>query len=548
MKFLKNKTRAFILLLLTITYIGCDNYLKEELYNSVAIENFIDENNADQLVVSIYAQLRSVYKNYNYQFLGTDLFTVKSELFNTNPQNDYFAYTASESDGYWNANYNVIAKANTAINRYENQINWSDGRLNERAYGIAQAKALRGLAFFNLVQQFGGVVLSTEEPLTIRTDYTRSTEQESYEFIIIDLEAAIPNLVDDPQTGRFSRRAAQHLLAKVYLTRGYKSYAESSDFSTAAALAETAIGNYDIRSQSFEEVFDFDNQVNPEILFAIQWGASGVASDKNNTKHSLFMTSVFEYPGVSRNNQYGGIGSSGMPTPYFYSLFTENDTRENATIHRTIIADETSMIGTDNIIPGDTLVYYPKNTLDNEELIDRLNRYWVYQPDQYLFGRPDDISGVNYLYSRNPLLVNFPYFKKFDDEDINAEGEGSRDTFVFRVAGTHLIAAEAHLGAGNIAQALFHINRVRERATGVSNEYKTVTIDNILNERAMELAGEVNRWTTLKRTGKLLERIEMYNPHYRDHGAFDPNIHYLRPIPINELVISPNTMTQNPGY
>ena len=161
---------------------------------------------------------------------------------------------------------------------------------------------------------------------------------------------------------------------------------------------------------------------------------------------------------------------------------------------------------------------------------------------------PDDIPGVNYLYSLNQERTNFPIFKKFDDEDFNEDRDGARDTFVFRLAGTHLIAAEAQLGAGNTAAALSHLNIVRERATGVANEYTAVTIDDILNERALELAGEANRWAVLKRTGKLEERINLYNPQVIDHGAFDPSIHLLRPIPANELQLSDGSLIQNPGY
>lgn len=551
MKLLKNIKYITAILAHIVLFSACEEYIEEDIFSDITSENFIDESNADQLVVGIYAELRDVYKNYTYQFLGTDIFTIKSSLPTTNSENDYLAFTAPNTNGTWTRNYNIIAKASTAINRYENQISWSDGRLTERAYGIAQARALRALAFFNLAQQYGGVVLELSEPQSIRTDYTRSTEEETYALIISELEAAIPDLQDDPETGRFSKRAAQYLLSEIYLTRAYKSYGASSDYTMAASLAESAIGNYDIRSQSFPEVFDFDNQVNDEVLFAIQYGSEGSTSDKTNTKHSLFMYSVTSYEpqGVSRANQYGGTGSSGMPTPYFYSLFDNDDEREGATIHRTIIADQDGVLGTDNIVAGDTVVYYPKEFLDIAELTDKLDRYWVYQPNQYLWGPVDDISGVNYLYSLNPEQNNhFPIFKKFDDEDINAEVEGSRDTFVFRVAGAHLLAAEAYLGAGNTTSALSHLNRVRERATGVANHYTTITIDNILVERALELAGEANRWAVLKRTGKLVERVGLYNPHYIDHGAFDTDTHYLRPIPNNELIISPGTMTQNPNY
>ncbi len=550
MKLIKNNKHILVLLGVLIGLSSCESYIEEDIFSDITSENFIDENTADQLVVGVYASLRGVYKDYGFQFLGTDIFTSKGEVFSFNASNDYFGLNSGGA--IWGRNYNVIAKANTAINRYENEIQFSDSKLADKAYGIAQAKALRGLAFFNLVQQYGGVVLELEEPNSIRSDYARSSEQETYTQIISDLEAAIPNLQDAPETGRFSKRAAQHLLAEVYLTRAYTSFGDASDFGTAAVLAEQAIGNYDIRSQSYAQVFDYENQVNPEILFAIQYGTSGEAADRNNNKHSLFLNSVNDYPGIARINPYGRSDFGAMPTPFFYSLFDENDTREEPTMHRALLANEeveyNSDFGTDLVAVGDTVIYYPKVALEAAELADKLNRYYVYQPDQYLYGVPDNIDGAIYQYSANLNRTNFPIFKKFGDVDFDESEGGSRDTFVFRVAGTHLLAAEAHLGAGNTTQALFHINRVRERATGTASSYTSVTLDDILNERAIELAGEVNRWAVLKRTGKLQERIELYNPHVIDHGAFDPSIHFLRPIPSDELELSDGSLTQNPGY
>ncbi|CAH8281421.1 putative outer membrane starch-binding protein [Mariniflexile fucanivorans] len=547
MKIFKNIKQVVALLALPLLFNACNDYIEEEFYSGVTSENFLNEDTADQLIVGVYAATRAAYNNHSYRYAGTDVFTVQSEIFSVSSENDYTSFNAPETNGLWTTNYQVIAKANTAINRYENQINWSAGKQTEKAYGIAQARALRAFAYYNLVQQYGGVPLELVEPLSIRNDYTRETEEAIYKVVIEELEAAIPNLIDAPETGRFSKRAAQHLLSEVYLTRAYKTYALATDFQTAANLAVQAIGTYDIRSQSFARVFDYDNQVNPEVLFAAQWDGA-IDADRGNNMHSLFMTAVQVLPGMSVINKYGKPGNNLMPTPYFYSLFAANDTREDVTVHRVLYADKTDIVGTDNIVAGDTLVYFPKQALDITKLTDKLNRYWVYQPDQYLYGRPDDIPGVNYLYSKNNLFTNFPIFKKFDDEIFFEEGSGARDAFIFRVAETHLLAAEAFLGAGNATQALFHINRVRERATGVADYYTTINLDAILVERALELAGEENRWAVLKRMGKLEERIELYNPHVIDHGDFDATKHLLRPIPTREIELSPTTMTQNPKY
>jgi hypothetical protein len=543
-----------VIIVLALLFTACEDYIEEEFYGGLVVENSIDESNADQLVVGVYGNLRNLYKQYNITFSGTDMFTSQDDVRSNTPLNDYFGFTASDgnSANFWAANYALTSDANTVINRYENEISWSEANLGNRDYGIAQAKALRALGFYNLAKHFGGIVLELDETLTIRTDYVRSTEEETFAQIINDLEEAIPNLLDSPQTGRFSKRAAQHLLADVYLTKAYKSFGNASDFTTAATLAEQAIGSYDIRSQSYAQVFDYGNQVNPEILFAVQYGAGGNFDDRNNSKHGIFMNPVNDYVGIGRGNPYGANNTSLMPTPRFYELLADNDTRDEVTLHRVLFADEegefTSPEGTDNIAIGDTIVYYPKAPIDAAELADKLNRYWVYQPDQYLFGLPDNIPGVVYQYSSNVLRTNFPIFKKFDDIGIDAENGGSRDTFVFRIAETHLIAAEAYLGAGNANEGLNHLNRVRERATGVENHYTSIDLDSILDERAIELAGEEDRWAVLKRMGKLEERINIYNPHIVDHGTFTSSTHLVRPIPDTEVALSEGSISQNPNY
>src|SRR5690606_17615825 len=218
MKILKNIRPIIVLLAFSVLLSACEEYLDEEIYSGITSENFLDESNADQLIVGIYTAMRDVYKNYDYHFAGTDVFTSQNEVFSFDSENDYNSFNAPQASGLWNTNYSVISKANTAINRFENQIEWSTDKLGEKTYGISQARALRALAFFNLAQEYGGVVLDLEEPQSIRNDYTRSTEEETYDLIISELEAAIPNLLDTPETGRFSKRAAQHILAEVYLT------------------------------------------------------------------------------------------------------------------------------------------------------------------------------------------------------------------------------------------------------------------------------------------------------------------------------------------
>ncbi len=57
-------------------------------------------------------------------------------------------------------------------------------------------------------------------------------------------------------------------------------------------------------------------------------------------------------------------------------------------------------------------------------------------------------------------------------------------------------------------------------------------IDYILDERTRELLGENLRWWDLVRTGKLLERVKLYNG---DAKANIQDKHILRPIPLDQI-------------
>lgn len=130
---------------------------------------------------------------------------------------------------------------------------------------------------------------------------------------------------------------------------------------------------------------------------------------------------------------------------------------------------------------------------------------------------------------------------------------------MFRLADTHLMAAEALMMTGNLNEAAMHVNLVRTRAakqgateaeTEANRLAMEVTpdqldIDLILDERARELLEELHRWEDLARTGKLVERVRMYNP------DGDQNIepyHVLRPIPQEQNDPTSTPYPQNPGY
>lgn len=182
----------------------------------------------------------------------------------------------------------------------------------------------------------------------------------------------------------------------------------------------------------------------------------------------------------------------------------------------------------------------------------------VYGDDRY---KNDKIEGRR----------SYPGIKKFLD-DIYDEAYPTydasyRDIMVLRLAEMYLIKAEAEMQTGGNALATINALRKARAIKGKDNTISgSVTIETILDERALKLCGEYQRWFDLKRTHKLIEHVKAYNA--QASGNIDIK-HYYRPIPLNELEAATNRtsisvsqdangvlqytsaadgMWQNPGY
>ena len=113
-----------------------------------------------------------------------------------------------------------------------------------------------------------------------------------------------------------------------------------------------------------------------------------------------------------------------------------------------------------------------------------------------------------------------------------------------RLADVLLMAAELNLES-NTGKALDYLNRVRIRAMGPEAARSTVTLEDILHERRIELAGEGSRkWDLLRMgLGYTAEKIAAsFNvpanlPNAQDFAlrAFDPQTYALFPIPGREI-------------
>ena len=132
----------------------------------------------------------------------------------------------------------------------------------------AEALFIRALTYFNMYRLWGGIpmtdkVVTVSEALAIG----RSSEQQVYDFLTGDLKQIIddnmlPQSYTGNEVGRVTLGAAKALLGKVYLT--FHKWEEARD------ILSQVIGKYSLMA-SPDKVFDVDNKMNNEIIFAVRF-------------------------------------------------------------------------------------------------------------------------------------------------------------------------------------------------------------------------------------------------------------------------------------
>src|SRR6266705_2577572 len=287
---------------------------------------------------------------------------------------------------------------------------------------------------------------------------TNAAVDSVYDAIIADLKYAEANLpAVQKEYGRATRGAAQHLLAKVYLTRirdadsaaDEVAKRQAGDFANAADYAQRVInsGQYALLPR-FKDVFDFANERNQEVIWSIQFTTDPLTTGTGNSGHLYFLAQYDVWPGMTRDVANGRPFTRFRPTWYLLGLFDRTkDSRYDAQFTRVWYANNAANIPKDaQGVPkfglGDTAVYV--STTDADTVLARTKPYTVFTPRAYL--------GLASPYQDNM----FPALNKFHDpfrSSIN-ETRGSRDFFVARLAETYLIAAEALMRDGRSAEGL----------------------------------------------------------------------------------------------
>lgn len=549
--------KNILIIMLSIVFLmGCKDFLEEEnkTYKQTD-ELYTTASGYESLVNAAYASLRDVYHDPWVFTAGTDMYVIGRD----DDEPGLSRYTTlvpsnSRVSAFYDSCYNSIQICNMGI--YYNSVTETSDVLSHR---LGELKFIRALDYFLLVQTFGGVSLVTDYfSEKAVTSFARDSEEAVYTFIISEMEEALSLLSDDVDFGRVSHRAVLHFLSKVYLTRGYQSFAAANDFQTAAALADQAIAGYDLTTLSFEEVFWPGNDENSEILFSIQYdGGSLSGPDGGSTQSAYFGP----YHGGSEKlgdvpyRHYSLIASK-----YVYDLYTETDSRWAGTFMNVLYERYYDYFDEDDKSDLDIFIYFPHQW----ELAD--TAAWraadpAHRSETIILPYENrDVNGFSVSYWEVPRSTTdnqVPAVHKFDDPvgtGIHNEGNSTRDIFLARLGETYLIAAEAYLQAGDAATAMDRLNETKARAGApLLGDAAAVNIGEILDERARELVGEYHRWFDLTRIGLLKTRVMEFNKDIRvlsdPLAGTDGQDKLLRPIPQKALSLNTNKdFSQNPGY
>lgn len=384
----------------------------------------------------------------------------------------------------------------------------SGQELENIPYYRAEARVLRALAYYHLMDLFGKAAFVTEEdPVGVSFKPQQYDRAQLFEFIENELTEVMGGLKPARGNiyGRVDQAVAQMILAKMYLNA--EEYIGENRYDACRQLCETIINSGYSLADNYLNNFNADNGTNEaaqrEIIFALQADGNITQAYGPTTVMINGAVGSFEQNGASLGVGATGWGGAIRVRSQFSEKFTgsqfNNDDRN------TLLSQARPIKVTD--------------------IADKATGYIV---TKYSNVSSTGVAGPNSTF----VDTDFP---------------------LFRLADVYLMYAECVLrgGGGSDATALGYINMLRERANGNNGANITagqLTLDFILDERARELYWESHRRQDLIRFGKFTGGS--YNWDWKGNapnGLSIPPHLKLFPLPASSLSSNPN-LVQNTGY
>ncbi len=259
------------------------------LFSISCSKDFLDKNPPDAVSTAVFwsseaevqSALTGVYTRLQQNFLGYErvyLDGLADNAFlwdNTNQTNFVNMTTGSLSASLSGALANMYStpyRAITSCNYFLDNVDKAPVTDARKNVYKAEVRFIRALAYFDLVQNFGGVVIYRNFFTTVESaKIPKSTKEQVYAFIEEDLDFAIANLTDDKYNGHAVKGSALGLKARVLLTE--------QKWNDALPLLQQVMnsGKFAL-SNNYAALFRTAGQttaaVNAEIMFSTQYLAT----------------------------------------------------------------------------------------------------------------------------------------------------------------------------------------------------------------------------------------------------------------------------------
>ena len=562
-----NKVSILLLTLFCVllTTNSCTD-LQEEVLDETSASGLSEKERADGIIAPVYALLPSIFQHTTYfalQEISTDEAILPyrggtdwgdNGIYISMHQHNYFT-TDPNLRNTWNLLLTSISRSVTAINELPNN---SDPAA--KTY-LAEARGMR--AYFSMMTlDLYGVVFVKDDPDAI-SEILRGADALNY--IIAELEAAVPNLDENVGPGRLTKNGAYALLARLHLNAAvYRDrYAasfnfQSSDMDKVIEYCDKIIasGKHTLSADYFS-IFNSDNHSNTELIFAVDQRAEL----NGHNRMAYFSLSGDQFPLPAFPNANGTDGPA--ITPDFYQSWVAAYGAQDPSVDPRFYKQNLSVYTN----PADSCVDAADFNINRGIL--RGQQYGLIRKNGVFEKCADGKLKVGPLFNatRNKpeLAVNFTLQVDFTVEGSNystgyrvekyefskksASGRnfGDADLVIVRLADIYLMRAEAKLRKNNDSNgALADVNTVRASRVAIGTPppaLSSMNLDLLFRERGFEFYWEMLRRSDMVRFGK-------YEGTWTEKTNSDP---LKRVFPIPQTAIDgasnlPGYLVQNPGY
>ena len=489
---MKNIMKVFAVAASLSLLVACSDFLDRPSKDSYTTDNYYQDDT--QVIQGVnYLYNSPWYDVIRFYIYGSE--TMCGNVYQG--QNAYSTLTVNGTDqDLKNMSYSlwaVNAQCNTVINNIRN----SSGSASQAAknQAIGEALSWKAMAYFMLVRCFGDVPIIHNNTEVIKegsyNEVFKVEKADVYEYIVMTLEKAMELLPKNSYIGKKNRidyYAAEALLSKVYLTMaGVSGSLDNDALNKARTYAKDVIDNSGRSlTPKYSDVFRLHEslyQQTGENLFTWHWtSTSGVWTAQNSIQCDVGLTGF---------DEFGDLwGDWKGPTVDLQDLFGVDATLEPAFRPNNDDRRKATMM-----MFGDFYDYlwinqggfdYYRFFYDNSYWCEGLNA----NSSSKAFGCQTGANYAKHLYGNG--ADHLAQLGVTADRMCN-----QLPTHILRLSDIYLVYAEACYLTGATGEALTYVNKVRARAN--AKELSTITINDIWNERRLELALEGDNWFDLVR-------------------------------------------------